>query len=144
MKKVSKFTSGSIGRHIASWQELTNDKDIWSAVSGMSIEFGDENFSLEGSTFKMEFSPKEEKFLNEEIEKLLKKEFIKESTYETGEFISPLFLVPKFPDSYRLILNLKKLNEHMRYTHFKMETINSILTMITPNCYMAKFDIKDA
>ena len=32
----------------------------------------------------------------------------------------------------------------MPYTHFKMETINSILTMITPNCYMAKPDIKDA
>ena len=32
----------------------------------------------------------------------------------------------------------------MPYTHFKMETINSIITMITPNCYMAKLDIKDA
>ena len=32
----------------------------------------------------------------------------------------------------------------MPYTHFKMETINSVLTMITPNCYMAKLDVKDA
>ena len=31
----------------------------------------------------------------------------------------------------------------MPYTHFKIETINPILTMITPNCYMAKLDIKD-
>ena len=58
-KKVNKFTSGSIGRHIASWQALANDKDILSTVSGMPIEFGDENFSLEGSTFEMKFSPKE-------------------------------------------------------------------------------------
>ena len=83
----------------------------------------------------MKFFQKEEKILNEEIEKLLKKRVIKESTHETGKFISPIFLVPKSPDSYRLILNLKKINEHMPYTHFKMETINSILTMITPNCY---------
>ena len=40
-------------------------------------------------------------------------------------------------------LNLKKLNEHTPYTHFKMETINSILTIITPNYYMTKLDIKD-
>ena len=33
--------------------------------------------------------------------------------------------------------------ERMPYTHFKMET-NSILKMITPHCYMAKIDIKDA
>ena len=32
----------------------------------------------------------------------------------------------------------------MPYTHFKMETVNSILTMITPNCFMAKLDVKDA
>ena len=143
-KKVNKFTSGSIGRHIASWEALTNDKDILSTVSGMPIEFGDENFSLEGSTFEMKFSPKVKNFLNEEIEKLLKKELINESSHETGEFISPIFLVPKSPTSYRLILNLKKLNEHLSYINFKMETIHSILTMITPNCCMAKLDIQDA
>ena len=143
-EKVNNFTSGSIGRHIASWQALSNDKDILSTVSGMPIEFGDENLSLEGSTFEMKFSPKEEKFLNEEIEKLLKKGVIKESKHETEKFISQIFLVQKSPDSCQFILNLKKLNEHMPYTHFKMETINSILTMITPNCYMAEHDIKGA
>ena len=43
-----------------------------------------------------------------------------------------------------MILNLKSLNENMPYIHFKMETIKSILTLVTPNCYMAKIDIKDA
>ena len=65
----------------------------------------------------MKFFQKKEKFLNEEIEKLLKKRVIKEPTHETGEFISPIFLAPKSPDSYQLILNLIKLNEHMPYTH---------------------------
>ena len=78
-------------------------------------------------------------------EKLLKKGVIKESSYEPGEFISPIFLVPKSPYSCQLILNLKKLSEHVPYTHIKMETINySVLIMIAPNCYMAKLDIKDA
>ena len=76
----------------------------------MPIEFGDENLLQEGSTFETEFSPKEENFLNEEIEKLLKKGVIKESTHETGEFISPIFLVPKSPDSYRLILKVSHAN----------------------------------
>ena len=86
----------------------------------MSIEFGDENFSLEGSTFEMKFSLREEKCLNEEIEKSLKTGVVKESTYETVEFISSIFLVPKSPDSYPLILNLKKLNEHVPYPYSKM------------------------
>ena len=32
----------------------------------------------------------------------------------------------------------------MSYTHFEMETINSILTMITPTSYIAKLDTKNA
>ena len=43
-----------------------------------------------------------------------------------------------------MILSLKRLNENLPYIHFKMETIKSILTLVTPNCYMAKVDIKDA
>ena len=46
-KKVNKFISRFIARHIASWQALTNDKDVLSTVSGMPIESGVENFPLE-------------------------------------------------------------------------------------------------
>ena len=83
-------------------------------------------------------------FLPDEIKNLLPKGVIKESRHEEGEFISPIFLVPKSEDSFRTILNLKRLNENMPYIHFKMETIKSILTLVTPNCFMTKVDIKDA
>ena len=43
-----------------------------------------------------------------------------------------------------MILNPKRLNENMPYIHFKMKTLKSILTLMTPNCYMAKVDTKDA
>ena len=43
-----------------------------------------------------------------------------------------------------MILNPKRLNENMPYIHFKMKTLKSILTLVTPNCYMAKVDMKDA
>ena len=92
----------------------------------------------------MRFFSKEELFLPCEIKDLLQKGAIKESQHEEGEFISPIFLVPKSEDSFKMILNLKRLNENMPYSHFKMETIKSILTLVTPNCYMVKVDIKDA
>ena len=45
-----------------------------------------------------------------------------------------------------MILNLKTLNEFIPYRHFKIETINSILNLIIPSCFMTKIkdDIKDA
>ena len=92
----------------------------------------------------MKFSSKEELFLACKIKYLLQKGVIKESQNEEGEFISRIFLMPKSGDSFRIILNLKRLNENMPYIHFKMETIKSTLTLVTPNCYMAKVDVKDA
>lgn len=78
------------------------------------------------------------------ITKLDEKVVIWKPIHKEGEFISPISFVLKPPDCFRLILNLKKLNEFLFYVQFKMETINSMLTMITPNSYMAKVDPKDA
>ena len=47
-------------------------------------------------------------------------------------------------DSFKLILNLKRLNENIPYIHFKMDIIKSILTLVIPNCYIANVDIMDA
>ena len=143
-QKVNLFSAGSIATRYSEWKNLTNDTEVLSTVSGMPLDICDEEFSFENKPIEMKFSSKEESFLIKEIEKLLGKAVIRESLHEEGEFISPIFLVPKPPDSFRLILNLKKLNEFVPCVHFKMETINSILTMITPGCYMAKIDIKDA
>ena len=45
---------------------------------------------------------------NDEIQPLLKKGVIVPSKHEPGEFISPIFTVPKAGDKIRLILNLKQ------------------------------------
>ena len=43
-----------------------------------------------------------------------------------------------------MILNLKQLNKHIEYEHFKMESLQSVLNIIRPNCCMASVDLKDA
>ena len=77
----------------------------------------------------------------DEIKNLLQKGVIKELKHKEGEFISSIFLVSKSEDFFRTILNLKKLNENMPYINFKMETIKSIVTLVTANCYKTKVDI---
>ena len=32
----------------------------------------------------------------------------------------------------------------MPYTHFKMETLQSVLELITPDCFMASLHLKDS
>ena len=57
---------------------------------------------------------------------VLKERVLIESFHEVGEFLSLIFVLPKPSHrSYRMIFNLKKLNESLPYTHFEMETIKS-------------------
>ena len=46
--------------------------------------------------------------------------------------------------SFRMILNLKQLNKHVEYLHFKMDSVWTAIRLITPNSYMASIDLKDA
>ena len=73
---------------------------------------------------------------------MLHKQIIRETTNETTELVSPLFVVKK--GRTRLILNLKELNGFVKYEHFKMDGIKTIINMVTRNCFMAATDLKDA
>ena len=84
------------------------------------------------------------KFIDDEILSLLNKGVIIPSQHELDDFISPIFLRDKRGGSFRRILNLKTLNEHVQYHHFKMETIETVTSMMIRGCFMASIDIKDA
>ena len=110
-------------------------------MSGLPIEFQSPPELLSRPN---RFAKAEQEIITSEIKKLLARGVIKKSQHEKGKIISPIFLRVKADGSHRLILNLKKKNEHIENIHFKMETISTILKLVCPNCYIASVDIKDA
>ena len=79
-----------------------------------------------------------------EVQKLLLKRVISQCEHDAGEVISPVFTRPKKDGSYRMILNLKRINGKVTYHHFKIETLNTALKLIGEGCFMASIDLKDA
>lgn len=71
-----------------------------------------------------------------EIEKLPQKGAIITIGHEKGEVISPIFIRPKKDGYFLLILNLKRLNVHVEYQYFKMDTLRSAINLMRPNCYI--------
>ena len=69
---------------------------------------------------------------------------ITKATHDVDEFISTIFTRPKRDGSHRLILNLRKLKDHIVYHHFKMESLQSAVQLMKPLCWMAVLDLKDA
>jgi len=82
--------------------------------------------------------------MDQKIYTLLEKRVIEEAYHSHGEFLSDVFLRPEKDGSFRMILNLKNLNSHVEYNKFKIDTLQSILKLVTPGCYMATINLNDA
>ena len=123
--------------------QLTSDPEILQIVQGDTISFVSEP-PQKSVVKRCNVSKDTKRLMDAEIESMLKKKIIVRSTHENGEYLSPIFPVPKQDGGIRIILNLKKLNEYVEYLHFKMDNIKVVLSSITPNCYMASIDLKQA
>ena len=137
------WRAGAIRHRLASWHTITSDRTILQWVSGYNIDFMAPPPSRSHAP-SPNFTDKEVCFMGEEIERLQIHGVIESCTHETGEYVSPIFLRPKKNGQFRMILNLKDLNPFIEYHHFKMESLDTCLQLMTPGVYMASLDLSDA
>ena len=71
--------------------------------------------------------------VDNELEKLIDKGVIRECEDSEVLFLSYIFLRPKKNGKFRIILNLKEVNQGIEYKKFKTETLESIIRLIRPN-----------
>ena len=122
---IDKFQGGCIKFFLYKWKELTSDMEVIGTVSGMSINIASNLSTI--NKYQYSFNDKDDSFIGSEIQNLLKKGVIKNSSHELSEFISSIFHREKRDGGYRLILNFKKLNELFEYKKFKMETLAIVI-----------------
>ena len=141
--KHQTFKAAQIKARYQSWAKLTSDPDILQTVKGVKIQF-ESNPDTTAQSRQRQFTAEINKAVDDEIQKLLKKEVIAESAFEPGQVISPIFVRPKKDGSYRMILNLKALNERVEYKQFQMETLQTALDMVTKGAWFTSVDLRDA
>jgi hypothetical protein len=125
---INYFYCGQIQTFLPQWETLTSHAAI-----------------LQNSGYPINSISKDHREkIDLEITSLSNKKVIVASSTEPGEYISPIFSVPKNDNKVRLILNLKRLKEHVKSSHFKMDSIHIALTLVTDGCWMASLDLKDA
>ena len=141
---VLNFSAGRLKDHVGGWKSLTSDPIILDAIKHYHIEFGEDLPFQFFQPKQMHFSLSERAIINEEIAKLLNKGVVEPTHCEEGDFTSTIFVRPKKDGTYRMILNLKTLNEFVSYYHFKMDNIQTALKLMRRGCFMASVDLKDA
>ena len=138
------FEAGGIANRLSAWKELTSDYTLLQTVKGMKIEFMDQPYQLRPKP-QIKFSQKEHEVIRSEISSLLAKGVICKTVHVQGEIISNIFTREKKDSGkHRVILNLSDLNEQIEFIHFKMDTLQTALSLIMPNCYCASIDLSDA
>lgn len=139
------FIAGTISTHINYWRTLTNNnKTIQIVRSGYKIEFQTSPTELCHTIPSQQYCGNEREVLKAEIKKLIIARVIEEASPCKDQVLSPVFLTQNKDGSHRLILNVKRLNEHVKYEHFKMEGLSSVRDIITKDSFLANIDLRKA
>ena len=136
--------AGSLQYFLKNWEKLTNDPFILELVKGYQIPFLSE-LSRTAPPSAISMSQKEIAIVDQEIQEMLKKDAVKLVQHSTeNQFLSSIFIVPKKDSGHRSVINLRKLNKHIPYIHFKMEGPFFLKEILLKGDYMCKIDLKDA
>ena len=139
----STFQAGSTKHCYSNWLQLTSDKFILQTITGARLEFDDVPVQTHRPG-QLNFSQVEHDVIDLQIQEFINLGIVEKASSSDWEFVSNVFSRLKKNGSSRLILNLVKLNPFVRYLHFKMDTIEAVLNLMRPNCYMASIDLVNA
>jgi hypothetical protein len=90
------------------------------------------------------FSHTESEKIDIEITALLDKGALNKVEPVSGQFLSNIFLVPKRDGKSRPVINLKDLNAHIQYDHFKMEGTHLLRDLLSLKTGWGRSTLKDA
>ena len=138
----SDFVAATIPKRIEYWKSITSDQYVLNIVRGLNIEL-DKPY-VNRDTVPCHLNSDDKLCISAEVESLAQIGVIERSVHEAEEVISPVFLVKKSDGSFRKILNLKYFNQFVKYEHFKMESLDNVLALMTPDCFMTSVDLRKA
>ena len=126
------------------WHKLTNNNVILNIVkSGYSIQF----IGPPSSSNPISSNPKDpikREALRKEINRHINSGAISMVEKSEDHYVSRVFVVEKKQGGYRMVIDLKNLNNYVNKIHFRMEDKEVVSTLIEKDDFLASIDLKDA
>ena len=140
MNTLDNFTGGKIREFQEEWREISGSDWIYLIVKGVTIDEND----VEPIPDKNEinFSPEMQAAMENEVSKLLDKKVIEKVEESDDQVVSNIFGRLKKDGTTRIILNLKEFNKQFDKIHFKMESLNDAISLMTKGCFFGSIDLK--
>ena len=125
------------------WVKITQDPWVLETIQGYRVPFSQQPYQPYPPR-ALTHSQAEEALMQQEIQSMLEKHAIEETTPRGHGFLSTIFLVPKKDGGQRPVINLKSLNKFVYTEHFKIEGIHILRDLLRAGDWMTKVDLKDA
>jgi len=136
----STFISGNISHYTSQWEQIGVSDTVLSWIqNGVPLPLKQDPGSFELQNKYL--SPREAAFVDSEIHALCSSGAIVECLSKP-KGISPISVAPKKGKGYRLIVDLRHLNQFCTAPKFAYEDINSVLEQVKPNDYLVTADVK--
>ena len=136
---------GRLQAFAPAWAAITDDAFVLSVIrGGFSIHLATPLPEGAVRTHPPRMSPRTQRDIAAEVHALCVRGVVERTADHPRLCLSPIFLVPKRSGKFRLILNLKRINQHIAPVHFRMETLSSILPLLRPGDWTVSIDLKDA
>ena len=130
---------------LPAWAAITHNRFLLSVIrSGFTIHL---NQPPPGGTLRSLPKAGTARFranIATEIRALLDKQAIRRVQDHPLLCLSPVFVVTKRSGKFRMILNLKAINQFIQPMSFRMETLASILPLLGPGDFAVYIDLADA
>ena len=131
-QKLQPFREVNYSTFVFNWESLTSDPKITELVTGVKLELNCDDAHLPQSfPSQPSLQAHEITITDREIEKLHEKNVISQCFSVPGQCVSPVFTRLKKRQVSNMIWNLKCLNNDITFYHFKMETLQTALKLIT-------------
>ena len=142
--QANNFRAGKLDKHLRFWRTITRDYNILNLIYGTEIELVDANLKQEILPEPYNYSKQKRLKIDVEIKKMLSKGVIILCDRDKDGFVSNIFTRDKPDGSVRIILDLSEFNKNVTYRHFKMDSLQTAIDLMSRNCLMASIDWKDA
>ena len=135
--------AGRLRYVIENWRKITlTDKHVLETVEGYRIPLKSKPIQWRKRVTKSR-SIEQETLLSQVILDLASKGAVHQVVEQDDQFLSTLFVV-KQANKTRPIFNLKTFKNYVHTEKFKLERLDLVKTMLKPNNYLMKRDLKDA
>ena len=136
--------AGSLSRYVKQWERITSNSLVLKIVKeGYKIQLVS-SIDLPSPIISNPRDPVKLRALTGEIEKHLENGVISPIEFSANQYVSRVFTVQKPSGDFRMIIDLKNLNNFVNKIHFRMENKETIQNLLAKNDYMVSIDLRDA